>query len=149
MNSDGHDSEPPDWRPRLTPEMLGEVVAVLLPLFEERIERAAYAAMSAVLEEVREVVRREMRPKQVTVEYIAWRYSVSPSTVKRRRKTLGIPWRDAHGDIQPDDSKGEKRINIHEWEEQTRLSTRTVKHGLKAGGSTNLPASPESKRAKQ
>ena len=101
----------------MTPELLGELVGMLLPVLEERIEQA---------------VRRAARPVQAQAEYIAHRYGISARTVQRKCRQLGIPARDMHGQIKPG-SDGPTLYNLDEWELATKLHPKTIK-SLRRGG---------------
>ena len=81
-----------------------------------------------------EVARIAARPVLATPKWIAANYGCSAQTVRRKRKELGIPWRDEHGQPTADGYRGLKLIALSDWEAKEETSARSVKNDLMRRG---------------
>ena len=76
-----------------------------------------------------EVERRVNQPVLVSPEWLAWKFSCSKRTIRRRRKEMGLAWRNRHA-MPWEKGDGLKLLSLSEWKQQRSLSTQSIKHDL-------------------
>ncbi len=141
MHGDGHHSEPPvpdfgSGKRFLSPEM-ETLAGYLTGLVVARVRSEFDTFRDEISQEIENAVQRGVRPVMVSAEYLAHLYSISAKTVHRRCRERGIPKRDMHGHIKPEEdcsrSGGLTFYSLDEWEATEKLSTRSITNRLRKG----------------